>query len=325
MLALYLSLAWSITFYEGNIAFHKVTVSPDSPYMIYSPHKYMCVLFFTPSEIYADVYQDNSLFISNIDLRKHTGVDFGEHSGKILFKTRIPNSVIHYSVIVFPRPCRHHRLVSTDPYFKLVFSDQSSDPDYRIRDKQKFCFWPALPISHSIEVETYVEDKFDHLLFHSNAGVHDRITGITKKKFQSDVGVEFFIWKTDDSGLSHNFSIKIFAMKKYHGPIFSNMLRGREARDITLIYNDDPPDKDMMKEREEDKKRDFRMRNLLITLSVVTVAMVIAATYSVCVCVKIFKHRFRNDDEPDGINLGKSDYYNANDDSLPQPITHAVL
>lgn len=305
--------------HEGKTGYFSRHLEKDEEFIVESKDPFLCVYFLKIKGVTMSLFVGDQLYQNITDSSSVTGIDFGDSFGRIIFRA-IEQTKIVFSALVFPRFCSRHRYISSLPNLNLTFTDDNEMEDFRITLNQHFCFWPAAPTYHTIQIVTDTEPQFDNIKLHSIEGVFRMVSGRDMTEIISRKGQEYITWETDSTKLSKMFSIIIRTDKRVEYPFINQMLKGYQASDVSLFFVQE--DKDKFGSSKKDSN-DSKMEIILVLLSTITFVLIITSVVFVIWAVKI--HNSYQDDNFDymtGLNpefKSKNDYKYASSDKMPQP------
>ena len=296
---------------SGNVDLFTKELFANQSFSLESTDPFMSVCFFRIPNVKIQLFSNNNLFKEFNESTSIIGVDFGKSSSKVILRA-LANTKIVVSAIVFPNLCANHRLITTQPFETIHFSSNSEEVDYRITDLQEFCIWAPIPYEHIYKLSLNTEQQFDILKFWTNSGMIRAFSGIHNESLISPKGCEFFTWESDNSGTSQYFNITI-EMTKYHDfPPIKKMLRGYQASDVNLIFQNSNDNPYIPINNGDESNKSF-LEQTIPFLFVITVSLIIGAVIGIVWSIQLFKTVY-DEDSP----IDDEKYFVAND-HMPMP------
>lgn len=315
----FLELHNSLMLHEGKTGFFSKYLNIGEELLVESKDPFLCVYFLKIKGVKISLYVGDQLYQNITDSSSVTGIDFGNTLGRILFQAT-ENTKILFSALVFPRFCDNFRYISSLPFLNLTFTSDNEDEDFRITLNQHFCFWPAAPTDHSIQIITDTEPQFDNIKLHSIEGIIKMLSGKDMIELISRKGQEFITWESDSTKLSKMFSIIIRTNRYIEYPFINQMLKGYQASDVNLFFAQEDRDNLDSKNKIEN---DIKMEIILIVLTSITTILIGTSIATIVWAVKV--HNSLQDDNFDfiiGLNpdfKSKEDYKFSSTDEMPMP------
>lgn len=279
-----------------------------------SQYPLLCVYFVAMVNVRVSIYIDDSLYNELDEFSDITGIDCGNHRARLVFQCTSDYGSIRLSAVVFPAECESHRLLLSFPFTNLVFSSKSMNDDYRLTHHQHICIWPATPAVHTVNLTMYTEKEFDVLTVWTKHGVTRAFSGHVTDTFASRDGLEFFMWRSDATGLSDNFSIRIETLVEESFPMFRTVIRGGQSNDVSLLFtrSDDPMPT-------IPKPHVFELENLLPILYVVTGIIVIGTVFVVVWSIREARAYSSPSTDEGDLQFETTQGYAPAADELPRP------
>ena len=296
----------------------RLELKPGEVFTLESRFPLLCVYFIKISNVNLSIYIDGNCYKELSDFTDIAGIDCGNHVALLEFRCTGDGGFVRVAAVVFPIQCDNHRMMVSLPFFELVFSSRSVNEDFRITNRQRICIWPATPAPHQVTLAVNTENGFDVLKVYTKHGVTRAFSGRDSSTFESHAGLEYFLWESDGSGLSDNFSLRIGSLVEEMYPNFRKVIHGEQLNDVSLIFarSDEPmptvPKPDI-----------FEMSSLVSIIFAVTVILVLSTIIVVCWSIreaKRYREEFGTDSDSDSIKqLETFCGYEHAEEELPQP------